>query len=86
MYKLTIAEIVDLAALAGLVLKEGCGPDADELESEITIKDCNGDFLLDDDGVTPLYYKRIAYFSEYPEEGCIGLGEEVQPEAKLGEQ
>lgn len=42
MLTLTVAEIKDLAECAGLVLKEGCEPDADELETEISIVDCPG--------------------------------------------
>jgi len=74
---LTIAEIKDLAECAGLVLKEGCEPDADDLETEITIIDCPKDGVKDDDD-KPTHYAHVAYFDEYPEEGCHPLGEELK--------
>lgn len=75
---LTIAEICDLAAFAGLVIKDGCEPDADELETEITIAGCT-EGVRDDDG-TVRHYAHIASLSEYPEEGVMGLGPEIAKE------
>jgi hypothetical protein len=76
---LTIAQIIDLAAFAGLVFKEGCDPDDDALETELTIQGCPAIGVLDDDddSVTRRHYEHIAYFTEYPEEGWVGLGKEV---------
>lgn len=83
MLTLTIAEIKDLAECAGLVLKEGCEPDADDLETEITIIDCPKDGVKDDDN-RPTHYAHVAYFDEYPEEGCYPLGEELKtPNAEV---
>lgn len=73
---LTIAEIKDLAECAGLVLKEGCEPDADELETEIVVMECPKHGVRDDDG-KPTFYAHVAYFEEYPEEGCFPLGDEL---------
>ena len=76
MLTLTVAEIVDLAQCAGLVLKEGCEPDADELETEIVVMECPKAGLRGDDG-RPTHYAHIAYFAEYPEEGSYPLGPEI---------
>lgn len=76
MITLTVAEIVDLAKCAGLVLKEGCEPDADELETEIVVMECPKAGVRDDDG-KPTHYAHIAYFAEYPEEGSYPLGPEI---------
>ncbi|BBN90571.1 MULTISPECIES: hypothetical protein [Rhodocyclales] len=81
MLTLTVAEIKDLAECAGLVLKEDCLPDEDELETEITIIPCPESGVLDDDG-KPTHYAHIAYFAEYPDEGSYPLGNEIQPSAE----
>ncbi len=73
---LTISEIKNLAEFAGMTVDLE-GIDADEMESEISVVLCPKDGLLDDDGKTKIKYTgHIAYFSEYPEEGCHPLGEE----------
>lgn len=73
---LTGHEIKDLAEFAGFQIVYD--DYLDEMESEIEIsKDSHG--LLDDDG-SLLYYKHIACYYEYPEEGYIGLGEEIEQE------
>lgn len=79
MITLTIAEIYDLACAAGFTINHSPAfmPDADEMETEITIEDCPKVGLLDDDNVSRLHYTRIAYFTEYPEEGSFGLGKEL---------
>ncbi len=81
MLTLTVAEIKDLAECAGLVLKEDCLPDADELETEITIIPCPESGVLDDDG-RPTHFAHVAYFAEYPDEGSYPLGNEIQPSSE----
>ena len=68
---LTGKEIRELAELAGLQFVEH--DYADEYETEVTVETPSG-FLLNDDGVEE-YYRLIAYLTEYPEEGAIGLGD-----------
>lgn len=68
---LTGKEIREIAELAGLQFVEH--DYTDEYETAITIDTPSG-FLLNDDGVEE-HYRLIAYFTEYPEEGAIGLGD-----------
>lgn len=63
MLTLTVAEIKDLAECAGLVLKEDCLPDADELETEITVIPCPESVVLNDDG-KPTHFAHIAYIAD----------------------
>lgn len=85
MLTLTIAEIMDLAQCAGLVLKEGCEPDADELQTEIVVMEGPKHGVRDDDGKTT-HYAHVAYFDEYPEEGCFPLGAELSPNGEITSQ
>ncbi len=71
---LTGKEIRELAELVGLQIAEH--DYADEYETEITIETPSG-FLLNDD-VVEEYYRLIAYHTEYPEEGAIGLGNAIE--------
>ena len=82
MLTLTVAEIKDLAECAGLVLHTRFLPDADSLETEITIIDCPKDGVLDDDG-KPTHYAHIAYVTDYPDEGSFPLGEELTPNVEV---
>lgn len=81
MLTLTVKEIVDLANFAGLSVT--APTDADELETEISVMACppegvkNEGEESDPDSVS--HYKHIAYVTEYPEEGCCGLGDERAP-------
>jgi hypothetical protein len=68
---LTGKEICELAEFAGLQIV--WHNYADEYEAEITVETPSG-FLLNDDGVEE-HYRLIAYFTEEPEEGAIGLGD-----------
>jgi hypothetical protein len=68
---LTGKEIREIAELAGLQFVEH--DYVDEYETEVTIETPSG-FLLNDDGVEE-HYRLIAYLTEYPEEGAIGLGD-----------
>ena len=77
MITLTVAEIKDLAECAGFVFNQHFMPDADDMETEITINTCPASGVLDDDN-KPTHYAHIAYFSEYPEEGCYPLGSETE--------
>lgn len=79
MITLTINEILDLAEFAGLSIKKESMPDKDDLNSEISIINCPKDGVLDEDTGRKDYYKYVAYFSEYPEEGCMPLGESICP-------
>ena len=76
MLTLTVAEIKDLAEYAGFTLDQTRMPDADEMETEISIMDCPQDGVKDDDGKAT-HYAHVAYFAEYPEEGCYPLGAEL---------
>lgn len=71
---LTGKEIRELAEFAGLQIVEHNY--ADEYETEITIETPSG-FLVNDDGEEE-YYRLIAYFTEEPEEGAIGLGDAIE--------
>lgn len=81
MLTMTVAEIRDLARFAGLMIDDTTKPDDDDLETEITVKKCPSDGVRnegepsDPDSVS--HYRFIAYFDEYPEEGCTGLGAEL---------
>jgi hypothetical protein len=72
---LTVSEIKDLAEFAGLTIDGTNLPDADDLGTEITIASCPAEGVKDDDGKA-LHYEHVAYMTDYPEEGCIGLGPE----------
>jgi hypothetical protein len=78
MLTLTVAEIVDLADAAGLVLNQKFMPDADEMEAEITIIDCPKEGVRDDEDKST-HYAHVAYLSDYPEEGIFPLGPELTP-------
>jgi hypothetical protein len=79
MMTLTVAQIYDLACMAGFTINHSAMfmPGEDEMETEITIRDCPAIGLLDDDNVSRQHYSLIAYFTEYPEEGSFGLGPEL---------
>jgi len=79
---LTIAEIKTLAQFCGLVLTDGSVNDKDQEETEISVVDCPKCGLIDADANKMRQYEHAAYFYEYPEEGCIGLGKEIPRNAK----
>jgi hypothetical protein len=68
---LTGKEIRELAEFAGLQVVDHNY--VDEYETEITVETLSG-FLLNDSLVEE-HYRLIAYFTECPEEGAIGLGD-----------
>lgn len=74
---LTIAEIKTLAQFAGLVLTDESRTDTDQDESEIAVTDCPEGGLIDTDAATVRHYVHVAYFYEYPDEGSVGLGDEL---------
>lgn len=82
---LTVREIKDLAEFSGLTLdKSSTTTDLDDIDAEIAIADCPPAGLKPDDdeeGAVVTHYRKIAYFTEYPEEGAMGLGEEIKPGA-----
>ena len=80
MVVLTVREIYDLACFAGFTINHSkiFMPSEDEMETEITVVDCPVRGVLDDDGVSHKHYTKIAYYTEYPEEGAVGLGDEIK--------
>lgn len=78
---MTMNEIIDLAEFAGLTV-DRVGFSDDELDAMLCIADCPKDGVHNDgepgDPNTVSHYRYIAYYDEYPEEGCIGLGPEIE--------
>lgn len=80
---LTIEEIRHLALLCGLVVAEPSEMDKeDERETEIAIAPWAAKGMQGDDGMLPPH-RYIAYFDEYPEEGCVPLG---SPNAEVSDR
>jgi len=83
MLTLTVAEIRDLARFAGLMIDDATTPTDDELDAEFTIAAYppegarNEGEETDPDSVS--HYRYVVYSTEYPEEGCIGIGLELPP-------
>lgn len=73
---LTIAEIRDLAAMCGIVMTDATDKEKeDERETEITITPWPACGIKDENGQPYTQaHKHLAYFEEYPEEGCVPLG------------
>ena len=73
---LTIAEIRDLAGMCGLVVNDATAKEKeDERETEITITPWPSGGIKDENGQPyGMTHKHLAYFEEYPEEGCVPLG------------
>lgn len=71
MITLTAMEIYELASFAGLTIEP---PTADERDSEFVVTDCPDEGILNDDGQREKC-NYIVYCADYPEEGCIPLGE-----------
>jgi hypothetical protein len=76
MITLTVAQIKDLAEFAGLTLHSRFNPPRDELDDEITIAACPESGTKDDEGNVK-HYAYVAYMTDYPEEGCFPLGDEI---------
>lgn len=78
---LTISEIKNLAEFAGLQVNVD-GMD-DEMDSVLCVVPCpKGELLVDD--VKPVKYEgNIAYFGEYPDEGCVPLGDVIEGERMI---
>jgi hypothetical protein len=74
MLTLTIAEIKDLAECAGFILDRGCKPDLASMATEISILQCPPEGVIDDNGLVTRH-RYVAFFAEYPEEGCYPLGD-----------
>jgi hypothetical protein len=78
---LTVAEIRDLARFAGLMIDDKTSPSNDELDSTIVIRACPPDGVKNEgepsDPESVSHYRYIAFHDEYPDEGCIGLGDEL---------
>ena len=75
---LTCKEILDLAELAGFTV-DATGV---ELETELTIAHCPENGIEDRDGdfVDRTTYNLVAYITDYPDEGSIGLGDPLSTE------
>jgi hypothetical protein len=82
---LTVAEISDLAKFAGLRIDPAQEIDRDDLETEIAVDLCPADGVTDDDG-GKIKCKHIAFYDEYPEEGCYPLGTPVPPNPEISGQ
>lgn len=71
---LTIEEIRHLAQFCGMIPQEPTASEAeDERETEIVIAPWPSKGVKGDDEMLPPH-KHIAYYREYPEEGCVPLG------------
>lgn len=74
---ITIRQLLDLVALAVYDTSTlHAQTEPEEFDTELTIEPCPPKGLMDDAGQA-VYYNLIAYFTEYPDEGAIGLGEAV---------
>lgn len=76
---LTVREIQDLAMFAGIKIDCSQPSEHDDDEATITIGPCPAKGIHDEDASKARHYKAIAWFEEYPEEGCHGLGPEIEP-------
>jgi hypothetical protein len=74
MINLSIKQIMELADYCGLICEDG-GMDESDLECEISIVE-NG-LVTEDDAKTSAWLGAYAYFSEYPEEGCMPLNDNL---------
>ena len=74
---LTIGEIKDLAEFCGLVLSKECINDTEDDDAEVSIEECPSRGILDEDDGSVKHYKKMAYFTDYPEEGVFPLGNEL---------
>lgn len=74
---LTGKDIKDVAEFAGLSITPH--DYADEYETEITIQRCPKSGIKNDDDGGVEFFEYVAYLSEYPEEGCVPLGDPVEP-------
>jgi hypothetical protein len=77
MLTLTVAEIVDLAIAAGLVINQKPMPDAGEMKDKFTIIVCPTRGVRNNGKVS--HYAHVAYMLDYPEKGIFPLGPEVAP-------
>lgn len=73
---LTAKEIKNLAEFAGLNVNYG-GMTPEEAETEFTIQDCPKDGVSCDGGKPQKYSGSVAWISDYPEEGCMPLGDPI---------
>jgi hypothetical protein len=75
---LTVRQIADLAEFAGLMVQQ---PEAEDCETEITVRECPPEGITNDgepnDPNTVSHYAHIAWCTDYPEDGCVGLGPEI---------
>lgn len=88
---LTMREIISLVEFTGLSTINCEGISEDELETLFTVALCPAEGVHNDgepaDPNSVSHYKHIAFCTEYPEEGCVGLGDELATKpAKGGEE
>jgi len=84
-FTLTVEEIRDLAQFCGMVVQEPTASEKeDERETKIVVAPWPERGVKDEEGIAVLPpHKHIAYFAEYPEEGCMSLGSAIpQQEGK----
>lgn len=78
---LTMREIIDLVEFTGLAVINCEGISEDELDTMFTIADCPPEGVLNDgepsDPASVSHYGHIVFCTDYPEEGCVGLGPEI---------
>ena len=74
---LTIGEVKDLAYFCGLILTQECIDDKKDDDVEVSIEECPEKEILDEDDGSVKHYKKIAYSTDYPEEGVFPLGNEL---------
>lgn len=79
---ITLQQIIDLAEFAGVSISAD-DYDGGQLEVEYTVADCPPEGIKNDgepsDPDSVSHYELIAYVTDYPDEGCIGLGPEIAP-------
>lgn len=75
---LTVAEIVDLAQFAGLVLNSNFTPTDEDLETEIELRECPAQGAWDEEEQRGIKTRFVAVMAECPEEGCMPLGPELK--------
>lgn len=85
---LTIEEIRDLAEYAGILVTPARQEDKeDERETEIAIAGWPEKGVWDEEQTCQVPpHKHLAYFEEYPEEGCVPLGSPNAPGERPGQE
>lgn len=78
---LTLSEIKNLAEFAGMIV-DASGM-SDDMDTEIVVEPCPKEGVADENGKNHRKYTgHIAYFYDYPDEGCLPLGTELTGEVE----